>query len=288
MDMRKSALFSGLAHLLVIVVMLLGLPRLLQKDLTPPPPIPIEVINISDITQAKANKVKPKDNGPKPVEPEKPKPKPKPQPPKPEEKVEEKKPDPEPEPAPEPEPVEDLLAEVIEKVDQEKPKEEKKKEKPKETKKDKKKDKPKKQKDFMALLNNLEDLEESEASPAQKEVDEAATEDQAAENINDILSVTELDLLKRQMKQCWNVPSGAKGVEDMIVEVHIEMNPDATVKSAKLVDMKRYNSDPHFRAVADSALRATRNPKCDPLKLPLDRYNKLKSFNFSFNPKDMF
>ena len=287
MDMRKSALFSGLAHLLVIILMILGLPQLLQKDLVPPPPIPIEVINIADITQAKANKVKPKDNGPKPVEEEKPKPKPKPQPPKPEEKVEEKKPEPKAEPEPEPELVEDLLAEVIEKVEKEKPKEEKKKEKPKEKKKDKKKDKPKKQKDFMALLNNLEDLE-SDSSPAQKEVDEAATEDQAAENIGDILSVTELDLIRRQMRECWNVPSGTKGIEGMIVVVRIEMNQDATVRVAKLDDMGRYNSDPHFRAVADSALRAAKNPRCNPLKLPLERYNDWKSFTFRFDPKDMF
>ena len=290
MDMRTSALFSAIAHLVVIILMIIGLPKLLQKDLLPPPPIPIEVVNIAEITQAKATKVKPKDNGPKPVEEEKPKPKPKPQPPKPEEKVEEKKPEPEPKPKvePEPEPLQDLLAEVIEKVEEEKPKpqEEKKKEKPKEKKKDKKKDKPKK--DFMALLNNLEDLEESDSSPAQKEVDDAATEDQAAENIGDILSVTELDLIRRQMRECWNVPSGTKGIEGIFVVVHIEMNPDATVKSAKLDDSGRYNSDPHFRAVADSALRATKNPKCNPLKLPLDRYSDWRSFTFRFDPKDMF
>ncbi|MEB3701513.1 Putative TonB C-terminal domain-containing protein [Candidatus Bealeia paramacronuclearis] len=284
MDMRKSALFSGLAHLLVIILMLVGLPKLFQKDLLPPAPIPIEVVNIADITQAKAHKVKPKDSGPKPVEEEKPKPKP--QPPKPEEKVDEKKPDPEPEPKPEPkpEPIEDVLAEVIEKVEEKpKPKDEKKKDKPK---KDKKKDKPKK--DFMALLNNLEDLDSSETSPAQKDVDEAATEDQAAENIGEILSVTEMDLIRRQMRECWNVPSGTKGVEGMVVVINIEMNPDATVRSAKLEDAGRYSSDPHFRAVADSALRAAKNPHCNPLKLPLDRYNDWKSFTFRFDPKDMF
>ncbi|MBX9786503.1 MAG: energy transducer TonB [Alphaproteobacteria bacterium] len=292
--MREGAILSGLLHGVVILLLLVGLPELFRRELEPPPVIPIEIVNIADITQAPDLKVKPKIDGPETEKEEKPEP-PKPTP------VVEKTPEPEPEPekTPEPEPVpepeampevtmDDLLAPIEEekkkeeKKKEEKKKEEKKKEeKPKPKEKKKKKQKPKK--DFMKLLNNIDKMEASADGPAQKDQDENSTSDHAANNINAVLSITELDLIRRQLAACWNVPAGAQDAKDLYVDVRIEMNPDATVQSAVVTGSSGNGSSK--RAAEDSALRAVRNPKCSPLKLPLHRYDQWKTITIRFDPK---
>ena len=168
--MRDGAILSGLLHGVVVLLLLIGMPDFLRRELEPPPIIPIEIINIADVTKASDLKVKPKDDSPKKEVEEKPQP-PKPTP------VAEKTPDPEPEKKPDPEPdvepeltMDDLLAPIVE----EKAKEEKPKEKPKEKKKEslrRRKKKPKPKKDFMTLLNNIDKTESSSEGPTQPEQD---------------------------------------------------------------------------------------------------------------------
>ena len=65
------------------------------------------------------------------------------------------------------------------------------------------------------------------------------------------------------------------------------MNQDATVRQARVVDAARMNSDPYYRAAAESALRALGHPDCIPLKLPLDKYEVWRNFTFNFDPSKM-
>ena len=62
---------------------------------------------------------------------------------------------------------------------------------------------------------------------------------------------------------------------------------DGTVKNAGVLDIGRYNRDSAFRAAADSALRALRNPRCSPLKLPPEKYDQWKTIVINFDPQDM-
>jgi hypothetical protein len=101
------------------------------------------------------------------------------------------------------------------------------------------------------------------------------------------LTVSEKDLLIHQIEQCWSVPAGAKDAKDLIIEVHVDVNPDATVSNVRVVDQSRYAADPFFRAAADSAVRAVRNPQCSPLKLPQGKYDDWKSISIRFDPKDV-
>jgi outer membrane biosynthesis protein TonB len=286
--MRDGAILSGLLHGVVILLLLIGLPDIFRRELEPPPIIPIEIVNIADITQAPAPKVKPKEDTPvKEVKEEKP------VPPKPTPVVEEVV---EIEPAPEPEKVEPVvdptpeptltMDDLLAPIEKEKPKEEKK-EKPKEQKKEKKKDKPKKKKkkkDFMALLNNIEKTEASSEGKAQAEQDIDSTADHAANNISDVLSITELDLIRRQLAACWNVPAGARDAKDLYVDIRVDMNPDGTVRTAAVVGSSGAGG-PFAKAAADSALRAVKNPQCNPLKLPLDRYDQWKTIEIRFDPQ---
>ena len=101
------------------------------------------------------------------------------------------------------------------------------------------------------------------------------------------VTISEIDVLRQQIAGCWNIAAGARQAEALSVEIEMRMNPDATVRTARVVDGARMNSDPFFRAAAESALRALSHPDCIPLKLPVGKYEVWKSFTFNFDPKNM-
>ncbi len=101
------------------------------------------------------------------------------------------------------------------------------------------------------------------------------------------LTLSELDAIRSQISRCWNVPVGAMNAEDLIVEIRVHVNPDGTIRKARIMDTDRMQSDPFFRTAAESAYRAVVNPRCSPLRLPPEKYELWKVFTLSFNPKEM-
>ena len=75
--------------------------------------------------------------------------------------------------------------------------------------------------------------------------------------------------------------------KDLSVEIRVQMRRDMTVDKASVLDRGRYNRDSAFRAAADSALRALRNPRCSPLKLPPEKYQQWKTIVINFDPRNM-
>jgi outer membrane biosynthesis protein TonB len=149
------------------------------------------------------------------------------------------------------------------------------------------------QKQFNSVLKNLlgdvnAKADAPEGNPIDAPSDPTAKAEGTAPVTSDKLALSEMDALKYQLAQCWNVPSGAMNAADLIVDIRLEVNPDRTVKTAEIVDQSRYNSDDFFRAAADSARRAVFNPRCTPLALPPDKYDTWKNILIRFNPKDMF
>lgn len=261
-----------------------------DDEVMTPPPIQIEFVDLADATNVPPKK----EDTPKPKEekkaPEPPKtkeppkaltpPTSKPETAEPEpvllpEKVEEKKPEPKPEVKKKPKPPEtkpkQTAKDVIKKAQEEKKEEQ--------------------SEDFMSVLKNLAGSE----TPAELSKEEETSEETEAEfpqavltRADSALTMSEQDALRQQLAQCWSVVPGARNAEDLVVEVTLNMNPDATVQSAKIVDTWRYSNDGFFRAAADSAMRAVRNPLCSPLKLPLNKYDQWKKITITFDPKDMF
>ena len=200
---------------------------------------------------------------PKPVEKkvEKPEPKPEKKPdPKPE-----KKPDPKPQPKPEPKP------------------------EPKPAPKPEKKAEPAPKRTLADILKDVRKTESTqEPVPDQskeKPAKEAASEPTAT-RLSDRLSMSELDALKRQIAQCWNPPVGSKDA-DFVVYLNIQVNPDRTVRSAEIANRNEIGNDISKRTVAESALRAVRNPACSPLKLPENKYDLWNTVVMTFNMREM-
>jgi hypothetical protein len=301
---RRVFAYSAAFHVAVVVT-LLGLLHwpFFRRPIPEETPIVVQLINLApetratqvtrtppkpdkpqDVTQVDTPKPKPEPPKPEPPPPSPP-PSPKPEPPKPEPpKPEPPKPEP---PKPPPPPPQEAKLEAPK---PEPPKPEPPKPAPPAT-----KPAPPKKKsddtDFDALLKNLakKDPVRTPVDQPSKQVAAAPSQKASSQPIAPLgpqLTTSELDLVKQQIEACWNPPAGARDGKDLTPEFRVYMNQDGTIRSASQLNPER-NSDPFFQAAADSALRALRNPRCQPLKLPPQKYDQWQTFTITFDPKDL-
>ncbi len=268
-----ATLIATSAHLLVLIVFQYGLPGIYA-----PPPvaeviIPVDVVNIDDITNL------PPPTADEPVEEPVPPPPPPPAPPQmavaPPEAV---PPPPEPEATPDP-----------------KPKPPKAEAKPPPTKvasaRPLAKPKPPDRRDFTTVLKSLESQQPRPKTPEKAEKQPKPAPPTPRSEMSELATVTQLDalrtIIRRQIEPCWNPPVGATDAEDLVVRIQVWVDPDGTVRQAKILDAGRMSVDRFYEAAADSARRAILNPRCNPLKLPPDRYELWRELVLTFNPKEM-
>jgi len=276
---RKSYILSAILHVVAIILFVVPMALFPSK---PPAlkskPIPLINMPLKDKTSSPPKQKKAE-------ELPAPKPEAKPTPPKPEvkptpaPKEEPKKPTPE---KPEPPKVKkpNVPKPEAPKVKKEDKKPDPKKEAPK------KKKKPKEE-DFLSVLKTVEDLKAPTPEPADKNL-HSKEETMDSDNIDDKLSLSELDALKRQLSRCWNLPAGAKNAEDLAVTLEVSVGPDCIVRKAEIQDSGRMQKDPFFKAAAESARRALKHPDCTPLLLPKDQFENWQNFTIIFDPKEMF
>ncbi len=285
---REGYILSGFLHIAVILLMWLGLPYFFQTQLVPPPPISVDLISSDELelmAQAPTQVEEVKPTPPKPVEPLKPEPKPEPK------KVTE---------APTQqsvETIEDLVAveqdilsllddDVIEELKKPEPKEQPKPKEPPKPKPqkvaEKKPEKKKDDKSFDSLLKNVTD-KKTDVRPVSHT---PGNNPDAEEDISKILSASELSALRQQVASCWNIPAGARDAADLVVDVHVELDGQGQVTVAQVTGGNR--NHPYFQSASESAARAVKNPRCNPLKIPPQRIAQMQSFTFRFNPQFMF
>lgn len=262
-SMKGPLVKSTLFHVSVFVIAAVGLPFVSQPPLILTP-TSVELVDVKDIAQTD-KKAAPK---PKPIE----KPR-EPEPPKPPPEEVKK---PEPEKVKEPEPIAPPEPEVEKKPE---PKPEPKKPEPKPE------EKPKEPERTMDdLLKDLtpreEEQEQSEETP------EEGTDNSPIPDYNVQMSMSEQESLEAGISPCWNVDGGGRYAEQLVVELFVTIYPDMTVKSVQPTDQLRYATDSAFRAAADAASRALRNPRCNTLQLPPEKYGN-KTFKLTFDPSKM-
>ncbi len=297
--MRNGLGISMVLHLMVITIAYFGLPSL-RRDVMMEVPVMIEIVDVSDVTNA----AQPKEKAKKQVKTEKPKPPP--EPPKP---VAQKAPPPPPPPQPKPEPEVAAVPPPPEQKPKakEKPKPEPKPEVKKkaspvlaEAKLKKKPAKKKEEDTFASVLKTVEKLKKdapkTETKPEKKKKPEDSFEAEIARALvskarnydeSRPVTISEIDLVRQQIAKCWSLPAGAKDAASMVIEIDVSMNSDGTVYKARVLN-KGLQTDPFLRAMAESALRAVLNERCQPFRLPADKYDRWKAMKLVFNPKEMF
>ncbi len=296
-------IFSSVLHTAVILLAVFGLPHLTN----PPPvieePIPVELATLADKTNVPEPEHKPKPQPqkaalplpPAPPLPEPPKaepPPPKPEPPKAETPPPPPKPEPpqvaqlQPPPEPAPEPLPKPKSEV---KPEPKPPQPQQVQAPQPPIPEPPKAKPKPPPDT-TVEKILKSIEQSKPRPqpdqAQKVIKEVAqATPHPPASLDNRMTMSEIDAVREQIERCWNVPAGAKDAKDLVVDIHLTMNPDGTVSKAQIIDQARMQTDTFFRAAAESAYRAIF--LCQPLHLPPEKFTLWQDMTLSFNPSEI-
>lgn len=281
---RRGLALSVVFHLLLLLVGAFGLPALLPDTPEPEPLVmTVDILPISSITN-----VKPSD---KPITDKKETPKP----PKKAEPVKKAEP---PKPTP-PKPVEKPVEKTVEKPTEKEPE---KKFDPDEGKEVVKKEPPKPappkptppapektESDFDKMMKELKKTASEEATKDAKDTTdtpENKTVSQAAYDDSLPLSLSEKDAIRNQFIPCWSPPSGAKGVENLVVVLKAQYQQDGTLIDVKISPkvQGRYGSDGFYKAAADSAMRAVH--LCSPLKnMDMSKYGSWKDMELTFDPR---
>ena len=294
--MGRSVISSVFLHVVIVAFAYFGVPILHKPPVVSDVPIIVELV-VAENTNQPPPAPEPEESKPEEKPPPPPPPPPPPEPPPPE---------PAPEPVTEPEVAALPPAPPAPKA-KAKPKPQAKAEPPPprllEGVKPRPKPKPKPPDPFASVLKTVAELkreapppkreeekrkEEAKADPFDQQIAQALAARPRSFDAARPLTISEIDLVRRQIAECWNLPAGAKDAEDLIIEISLSMNPDGTVRDARIRDQGRIDRDPFFRAAAESAYRAVLNPKCSPLKLPLDKYEHWKTMVLTFNPREMF
>ena len=98
------------------------------------------------------------------------------------------------------------------------------------------------------------------------------------------ISLSEIDAFRVQMQKCWTVPAGAANADDLAVRVRVMLTRQGEIVHLYLSDKSRI-SDPHFRAAAESVLRAIR--RCQPFQMPPEKYHRWRELELNFDPREM-
>ncbi|MDR0632292.1 MAG: hypothetical protein LBF54_03595 [Holosporaceae bacterium] len=93
-------------------------------------------------------------------------------------------------------------------------------------------------------------------------------------------------IINDQIKPYWNVPSGIKDAEKLIIEIELQLDSSGEVipSSVKIVDEKRYAMDYIFKAAADSARRAIL--EVGRFRIPHEKLEQEKEYRLKFNIAD--
>ena len=134
--------------------------------------------------------------------------------------------------------------------------------------------------DFAALLNKLT---APAKTPPNVKVGPRTIQGIGAANA---MTADLADALKSQIYQCWSPPVGAPNANDLVVDFDLRLNPDGTVASANSAALSNANPNPYNRAAASAGEAAIF--KCQPYKLPADRYSQWSEINpLRFDPRQM-
>ena len=139
-----------------------------------------------------------------------------------------------------------------------------------------KKEKKKKIDRLSSILKSIDEMKNKNLEDQKKDVPENNF-------LEEKLTISELDMIRRQFIGCWNIPAGAKDLKNLKVMIKIKLDEEGNVISSELVKTKSLKNT-FYRAAAESALRAVRHPSCKKLKVPSKKYEIWKNITLNFDP----
>ena len=102
------------------------------------------------------------------------------------------------------------------------------------------------------------------------------------------MTLSEIEAIRRQIQPCWNFPAGAQDAGSLRVLIRIRLNRDGSVRGEpKVLDQTRFAGDRRFRVAAEAGIRALKNPRCSPLDLPREKFDRWKVLTIDFDPSKL-
>jgi colicin import membrane protein len=91
-------------------------------------------------------------------------------------------------------------------------------------------------------------------------------------------------VMQAKMRECWRLPTGGVGADQMIVTVRVRLRRDGLL--AAYPEVQNTSSSPFFRIAAESVKRALK--ACEPYDLPPDKYDIWRDMDLAFDPSAMY
>jgi hypothetical protein len=99
------------------------------------------------------------------------------------------------------------------------------------------------------------------------------------------LSTQQQGAIGDRVRECWTKDEGQLGIENMTVQLIVTFDETGTARTAEVGEADRGRlGDPRFRAFAERAIRAVRNPRCASLPIPRSELGKIGTLTFRFRP----
>ena len=135
------------------------------------------------------------------------------------------------------------------------------------------------------MLKEVREEEISEDEDEDKNEVRKRGDNKKKDKIIQTLSVSEIDILRQQLSNCWNAPAGAIIDVGMFVSINAKVlqNGNVVPNSVRLIDTNISKNNPFYEPITDSAMRTLLNPECTPLKLPVNKYELWKNITITFD-----
>lgn len=131
--------------------------------------------------------------------------------------------------------------------------------------------------DFTERIATLSKSSNCDSQEIQKPISKPVPKPATPVGIEDIARIQE------HVSKCWQPPLGAAGNDTLKVDIFVVVNEQGEVNRVEIEDRLRYSLDSYFKASAIAAQRAI--VECSPLPIPPEKYEQLKEFTFSFDPR---
>ena len=99
------------------------------------------------------------------------------------------------------------------------------------------------------------------------------------------LTITEIDLVIQQLRNCFNPRAGAQidGDEEVQIFTKVDRNANIIKETVKIISTNVSKSNPYYEAITESAVATLYNPMCSKLKLPLEKYESWKDLKITID-----
>lgn len=104
-----------------------------------------------------------------------------------------------------------------------------------------------------------------------------------------VLSATEIDNIRGQIRANWSLPAGVherRDLSGLMVTLRLQLQPDGRVTHVTVIDRARMDTDPLFRAVAESTVRAVRRTRLIRGLAP-EKYLLWRDMRINFDPREL-